>query len=219
MSIEVKESDIQIPVADAVLKGNLRIPPNARGLVLFIHGSGSSRFSSRNRHVAELLNQAGFATLLFDLLTADENKIDLITRQYRFDIELLSQRSIAAVEYMKTSPDVSELPLGLFGASTGAAAALFAAQALPDLISAVVSRGGRPDLAQAALPYVQAPVLLIVGGHDYEVLELNRMAQNLAAGECELTVIPGATHLFEEADTLDLAADAAKEWFIHKLVA
>ncbi|MBO1924758.1 dienelactone hydrolase family protein [Thiomicrorhabdus sp. 6S3-12] len=217
MNPEIPESSMQIPAGDVTLEGNLRLPDDARGLVLFIHGSGSSRFSSRNRHVAQLLNQAGLATLLFDLLTAEENQIDMLTREFRFDIPLLSDRSRYAIKYVARQPKLADLPIGLFGASTGAAAALFAAESLADKIKTVVSRGGRPDLAQPVLAKVQAPTLLIVGGLDYEVLQLNKLAQSQMHAECELTVIPGATHLFEEPGTLDLAADAARKWFLQKL--
>ncbi|QKI90250.1 dienelactone hydrolase family protein [Thiomicrorhabdus xiamenensis] len=214
---EIFESNLQIPAGDAILEGNLRLPADAQGLILFIHGSGSSRFSTRNRHVAQLLNQAGLATLLFDLLTADENQIDMLTREFRFDIPLLSERSRCAIDYVARQPQLAGLPIGLFGASTGAAAALFAAESLPEKIKTVVSRGGRPDLAQPVLAKVQATTLLIVGGLDYDVLQLNKQAQSQMHAECELTVIPGATHLFEEPGTLDLAADAAREWFLQKL--
>ncbi|MDX1352691.1 MAG: dienelactone hydrolase family protein [Thiomicrorhabdus sp.] len=214
---EITQKEIMLHADGVELDGILTIPAHASGLVLFIHGSGSSRFSTRNRYVAELLNQASLATILFDLLTAEENEIDIVTREYRFDIPLLSRRTIAAIQSVSTRPDLASLPIGLFGASTGAAAALFAAKALPNHISAVVSRGGRPDLAKNALPDVQAPTLLIVGGLDYEVLALNKMAQRLLQIESQITIIPGATHLFEEPGTLELAANAAKEWFLKKL--
>ncbi|MEA1987957.1 MAG: dienelactone hydrolase family protein [Pseudomonadota bacterium] len=208
---------VQILAGDAVLEGNLRIPASPSGLVLFVHGSGSSRFSPRNQYVAQLLNQAGLATLLFDLLTEEENQIDIITKELRFDIALLSRRTVGALDWLTHQPQIKELAVGLFGASTGAAAALFAAEARPKQVSCVVSRGGRPDLAMPVLADVSSPTLLIVGGLDYQVLQLNEMAQQSMHTECELTVIPGATHLFEEPGTLEQAAEAAKNWFVQKL--
>ncbi|MEA3404623.1 MAG: alpha/beta family hydrolase [Pseudomonadota bacterium] len=210
-------STVHIPTADAELEGDLHIPEGATGLVLFVHGSGSSRFSPRNQYVADLLNQAGLATLLFDLLTEQENQVDLQTREYRFDIDLLSRRTIAAIDWITQQPETKFLPIGLFGASTGAAAALIAAQARPKAVKCVVSRGGRPDLSMPALIEVAAPTLLIVGGLDHDVLKLNQMAQKAMQAPCELTVINGATHLFEEPGTLDLAANIAKKWFLQKL--
>ncbi len=214
----IHESEIDIPVGNATLQGNLRIPDNATGLVLFVHGSGSSRFSPRNRYVADLLNQAGLATLLFDLLTNEEHQIDQATLEYRFDIELLSRRTITATEFINQSTTIPNLPIGLFGASTGAAAALYAAGFLPKIVKAVVSRGGRPDLAMPILPEVTTPTLLIVGSLDTEVIKLNEKAKQAIQTECMLKIIPGATHLFEEPGTLELAADAAKNWFLNKLV-
>jgi len=214
---QIQESNIQILADDVILEANLRVPEQPKGLILFIHGSGSSRFSPRNRYVADLLNRAGLATLLFDLLTAEENQVDSITMEYRFDIELLSRRSIAAIQYIANQPALKSLPIGLFGASTGAAAALFAGHDLPDHVKTIVSRGGRPDLAMPVLSEVKPSTLLIVGGLDYEVIGLNQLAKEAMNTECELKIIPGATHLFEEPGTLDQAADAAKQWFLQRL--
>lgn len=210
----IKETEVRILAGDALLEGNLNIPENPRGIVLFIHGSGSSRLSPRNRHVAQLMNQAGLATLLFDLLTIDEHEVDITTMEYRFDIELLSQRTISAIQRIVQQPGLDKLPMGLFGASTGAAAALFAARALPDTIQTVVSRGGRPDLAMPALPELEIPTLFIVGSLDHEVIELNKMAQQQMSDNCELAIIPGATHLFEEPGTLDQVASTTIDWFL-----
>jgi dienelactone hydrolase len=197
----------------AALEGELILPSRMRGIVLFAHGSGSSRHSPRNRRVAERLRERGAATLLFDLLTSAEEAADERTRTLRFDIPLLAKRLIAATRRLDTLRETDGLGVGYFGASTGAAAALIAAAALPDRIAAVVSRGGRPDLAGEALPHVRAPTLLIVGGRDEAVVELNRQA--LAQLECKRTLhlVPGATHLFEEPGTLAQAADAAADWF------
>ena len=208
---------VTIAAGSVSLEGLLTIPNETKGLVVFVHGSGSSRFSPRNHHVSALLNQAGLATLLFDLLTKEENQIDEMTREYRFDIELLSQRTVATIDWIKKQPRLQNLPLGLFGASTGAAAALYAAYFRPDAVNCVVSRGGRPDLAMPALPKVIAPTILIVGGFDREVLQLNQQAKDAMQGECELVTIDGATHLFEEPGTLEKAALTAREWFIKKL--
>ncbi|MDD3652473.1 dienelactone hydrolase family protein [Immundisolibacter sp.] len=201
------------------LAGDLTLPPDARGLVLFAHGSGSSRFSARNRAVASHLNRAGLATLLFDLLTADEELIDARTAKLRFDIPLLAGRLTGTVDWAGRQPAMAGLPLGLFGASTGAAAALISAAERPQQVAAVVSRGGRPDLALAVLDRVRAPTLLIVGGHDPEVLALNRQA--LAALTCEkaLEIVPGATHLFEEPGALEQVAMLAAAWFLDHLPA
>jgi len=208
---------ITVKAGEVELEGLLTIPKSATGLVVFVHGSGSSRFSTRNQYVAEVMNQAGLATLLFDLLTAEENKIDVITREYRFDIELLSQRTIATIDWLREQPQLQKLSIGLFGASTGAAAALNAAKARPDEVDCVVSRGGRPDLAMPAIPDVLAPTLLIVGSLDTEVLQLNQLAKQAMQTKCDLVTIDGATHLFEESGTLEAAAFAAKEWFIKYL--
>ncbi|MGM0540954.1 MAG: dienelactone hydrolase family protein [Pseudomonadota bacterium] len=208
---------IKIQTDTVALEGFLTLPKSATGLVVFVHGSGSSRFSERNQYVAELLNRAGLATLLFDLLTPEENRVDVITREYRFDIDLLSQRTIAAVDWITDQPLLEELSIGLFGASTGAAAALVTAKARANEIECVVSRGGRPDLAVSALPDVIAPTLLIVGSRDTDVLHLNQLAKHAMTCECKLITIEGATHLFEEQGTLKAAAVAAREWFLKYL--
>ncbi|MBI2201199.1 MAG: dienelactone hydrolase family protein, partial [Armatimonadetes bacterium] len=181
--------------------------------VLFAHGSGSSRFSPRNRFVAHSLNRGGFATLLIDLLTAEEDEIDQMTRQMRFDIPLLVQRLVDILDWMSADATVRALPVGLFGASTGAAAALIAAAQRPGVVQAVVSRGGRPDLAASVLAQVRAPTLLIVGERDPAVLDLNREALAQLTGERDLVTVPGATHLFEEPGTLEQVAAAATAWF------
>lgn len=189
--------------------GELALPPRATALVVFAHGSGSSRHSPRNQQVARTLQQQGLATLLFDLLAPDEAP----DRRLTFDIELLGQRLVEALDWVDRTPALAQLPIGLFGASTGAAAALVAAAARPQRVYAVVSRGGRPDLAGAALPHVQAPTRLIVGAMDTEVLELNRRARRSLGGRAELCVVAGATHLFEEPGTLAEAAQLAADWF------
>lgn len=194
------------------LPGDLVVPEEARGIVVFAHGSGSSRHSSRNRAVAEVLRASGFATLLIDLLTEEEERVDLRTRELRFDIDLLASRVSTAVEQIRRQLAVRGLPVGLFGASTGAAAALVAA-ADDHSVRAVVSRGGRPDLAGDALPRVQAPTLLIVGGLDTQVIELNERASGLLTAPNRIEIVPGATHLFEEPGTLDRVAELAAGWF------
>jgi putative phosphoribosyl transferase len=196
---------------------SLVIPPSARAIVLFAHGSGSSRFSPRNRFVAETLNRAGLATLLFDLLTPEEDADE--ERRRRFDIALLAERLIAMTDRVAADPATARLRIGYFGASTGAAAALVAASERPSLLGAVVSRGGRPDMAGAALARVQAPSLLIVGGEDRQVLELNRWAQRRLGAPSELVVVPGASHLFEEPGALGEVARLAALWFAAHLVA
>ncbi|HLO33858.1 MAG TPA: alpha/beta fold hydrolase [Anaerolineales bacterium] len=197
------------------LEGILSIPEDAHGLVVFVHGSGSSRHSPRNQFVAETLQEGGLATLLFDLLTASEEEFDLRTRHLRFDIDLLARRTAGVLEWLDLQPYAFELKRGLFGSSTGAAAALIAAAELPDKVEAVVSRGGRPDLAGPALPKVQAPTLLIVGSNDEEVIELNEqaLAQMGPGEENKLMIVPGASHLFEEPGTLEYAARLARDWF------
>ncbi len=198
---------------DAMLEGNLVVPTRARGVVLFAHGSGSSRHSPRNRAVARNLQQAGLATLLIDLLTAREEAVDERTGELRFDIGLLAERLLGATDWLEENPSTQDLPLGYFGASTGAAAALVAA-AQREEVAAIVSRGGRPDLAGPVLHKVKAPTLLIVGGRDMAVVELNREA--MAEMECEkkLEIVTGATHLFEEKGALDQVAELAREWFL-----
>ncbi len=202
-----------LTIDDIRLDGSLTIPDNAGGLVLFAHGSGSSRFSPRNRHVAEVLNQAGLATLLFDLLSAAEEKIDQRSRVLRFDIGLLSERLTGAVDWAAGQENLRHLPIGLFGASTGAAAALNTAAARPQRVGAVVSRGGRPDLAADALSRVTCPTLLIVGGNDPQVIELNEQAAERLTAPHQLHIVTGATHLFEEPGKLDEVATLARDWF------
>jgi putative phosphoribosyl transferase len=205
--------DVTVQVDDAALDGMLHVPDAPLGLVVFAHGSGSSRFSSRNRFVARVLNDAGMATLLFDLLTADENRVDEQTREYRFDIELLARRLAGTVDWLAARRDVARLPIGLFGASTGAAAALIAAAERPDQVAAVVSRGGRPDLAERALARVRAPTLLIVGSLDGVVIDMNRSAAAALTCAHRVQIVRGATHLFEEPGKLEQVADLARDWF------
>ena len=208
---------VRVPVGGAFLNGDLGRPPKAQGLVLFAHGSGSSRLSPRNQYVARVLEQRGLATLLIDLLTPHEEAIDEQTRHLRFDIPLLAGRLVAIVEWLKHQTDTASLPIGLFGASTGGGAALMAAAARPQHVGAVVSRGGRPDLAGDALPRVKAPTLLIVGEHDETVVELNRDAMSRMGAHVSLVVVPGATHLFEEPGALERVADLAAAWFVQHL--
>ena len=208
------ERDVSVPAGEVTLAGDLTVPEGAVALVVFAHGSGSSRLSPRNRQVASALQERGLGTLLFDLLTPAEERIDRQTAALRFNIELLSARLVGAVDWVSSEPATAVLPVGLFGASTGAAAALVAAAARPALVSAVVSRGGRPDLAGPALPLVVAPTLLIVGGEDHVVLELNRRAQQQMRAETQLVVIPGATHLFEEPGALEAVSELAADWFL-----
>jgi len=195
-----------------ILDADLHLPEHARGLVIFAHGSGSSRFSSRNRQVAESLNTGHYATLLLDLLTQAEERIDVRTAEFRFDIARLGRRVVAATDWASNHPVVSDLPIGYFGASTGAAAALIAAAERPNT-AAVVSRGGRPDLAGDALPIVRAPTLLIVGGDDEQVIELNEAATRRMRAPAELAIVPHATHLFEEPGTLEEVQRLALDWF------
>lgn len=207
-------------VADSVrLNGNLEVPEGARGVVLFAHGSGSSRFSPRNRYVARVLQHSRLATLLIDLLTPLEETIDQHTMHLRFDIGLLAPRLIDATKWLRQHPATRNLKIGYFGASTGSAAALMAAAEYPDAVSAVVSRGGRPDLVGSALSRVKAPTLLIVGGNDIPVIELNRQALAQLRTEKQLEIIAGATHLFEEPGTLEQVAQLASQWFNHYLSA
>jgi putative phosphoribosyl transferase len=207
-------SEAQIPAARAVLSGNLTIPENAAGLVLFAHGSGSSRHSPRNQFVARTLNDARLATLLFDLLTQHEEAIDMRTGEHRFNIGLLAERLVHATTWAKQQEQTRDLRLGYFGSSTGGGAALVAAAELPQDVDAVVSRGGLPDLAGDALPKVQAPTLLIVGGNDDIVIELNEMARDQMRCEVKLEIVPGATHLFEEPGALEKVAKLASDWFV-----
>jgi putative phosphoribosyl transferase len=209
---------VQVSTGSVTLDGNLSLPEESRAIVLFAHGSGSSRHSSRNRYVARVLNEAKLATLLIDLLTLDEEVIDARTAQLRFDIELLAERLVGATDWLTRFPDTKHLRIGYFGASTGAAAALMAAAVRPDAVSAVVSRGGRPDLAGAALMHVRAPTLLIVGGNDGQVIQLNRAALAELRCEKQLMIVPGATHLFEEPGALDEVARLARDWFHRHLI-
>jgi len=219
MTENIQRLEVQVPVGAVLLEGSLTTPAGAKGIVLFAHGSGSSRFSSRNRFVATVLNEAGLATLLFDLLTAEEHEIDQRTRQLRFDIGLLTERLSGAVAWAREQPATQDLRIGLFGSSTGAAAALATAAEHPEAIAAVVSRGGRPDLAGAALPRVRAPTLLIVGGNDMVVIEMNREAGRALQTEQRLEIVPGASHLFEEPGKLEQAARLACDWFKQYLAA
>jgi putative phosphoribosyl transferase len=213
MTATVESRPVLIGAGAVTLDGDLIVPPASRGVVLFAHGSGSSRHSPRNRFVARVLQRAGFATLLMDLLTPDEEAIDLQTGHLRFDVDLLARRLIAAIDWQGEQPATRGLPIGLFGASTGAGAALVAAAERPRAVGAIVSRGGRPDLAGAALGRVLAPTLLIVGGNDPTVIELNRAAfQHLRAPK-RLEIVPGASHLFEEPGTLERVAELARDWF------
>ena len=209
---------VTIPASEVKLAGDLTVPEGAQGVVLFAHGSGSSRHSPRNQFVARQLAEAGLATLLFDLLTPEEEERDRWTGEVRFDVFLLARRLALATQFVNEWPRTRSLKIGYFGASTGAAAALIAAAALPRLVGAVVSRGRRPDLASDALEYVQAATLLIVGGEDREVIELNRQAYARLFCEKRLEIIPGATHLFEEPGALEAVARLATAWFRHHLV-
>jgi putative phosphoribosyl transferase len=214
---EKEENVVRVPVDGDFIEGNLRVPSDAKGIVLFAHGSGSSRFSPRNQYVANVLNNAEIATLLIDLLTEDEEKVDVRTRQFRFDIGLLTERLISAAEWLKNNPRTQKLKLGVFGSSTGAAAALNAAAKLPEDVVAVVSRGGRPDLAMENLAEVRAPSLFIVGGRDVVVINLNKKAMAEVSAEKKLEIVAGATHLFEEPGRLEEVARLATEWFLKYL--
>ncbi|MFO7960282.1 MAG: dienelactone hydrolase family protein [Nitriliruptoraceae bacterium] len=205
--------EVEIDVGTGTIVGELSLPEDARGVVAFAHGSGSSRHSSRNQQVAATLRDDKLGTLLMDLLTPQEEQIDLRTRELRFDIELLATRVAAAVDWLREHEQTRQLPIGLFGASTGAAAALVAAAQRPETVAAVVSRGGRPDLAGAALAEVRAPTLLIVGGADHTVIELNRQAEAAIVADVELVIVPRATHLFEEPGALERVAELAGDHF------
>lgn len=212
-----RRSEVTIEAGNAVLPGTLTLPDDCAGLVVFSHGSGSSRFSPRNQYVAGVLNEGGLGTLLFDLLTADEHEVDRYTRELRFDIDLLTRRLTGALDWLAARPATGNLGCGLFGSSTGAASALNAAALRTDTVRAVVSRGGRPDLAISSLPDVRAPTLLIVGERDEQVIEMNRRAADHLQTECEIAIVPGATHLFEEPGTLERAARLATDWFLRFL--
>ncbi len=205
--------EVTIPAGQVVLEGNLDIPENAQGIILFAHGSGSSRQSPRNRFVANILREGGLATLLMDLLSEDEEAIDLQTTRLRFDIAFLAERLLHAMNWIEENPSTRELKIGCFGSSTGAGAALVAAAYCPESIGAVVSRGGRPDLAGSALEKVLAPTLLIVGGNDGSVIELNKQAMQQMSAETKLEIVPRATHLFEEPGALEEVSRLATHWF------
>jgi len=209
----IRDLSIKIPLEKVTLEGRLTVPERAKGIVIFAHGSGSSRFSSRNWYVAEILHDQNIATLLTDLLTIEEEQIDLQTRHIRFDIPLLAERLVQIADWAEQDSRTNHLKIGYFGSSTGGGAALIAAAQAPDNIATVVSRGGRPDLAGDFLPQVKAPALLIVGERDQEVLALNREALERLNEKSKLHIIPGATHLFEEPGTLKIAADSAMKWF------
>jgi len=217
MGLTIDERPVHIAVGPLTLEGDLSLPERAEAIVLFAHGSGSSRHSPRNRHVARVLNDASLATLLMDLLTQEEEAIDLRTAHLRFDIDLLAERLVAATDWVTRHSEIEHLRVGCFGSSTGAAAALVAAAARPQIVHAMVSRGGRPDLAGPALPDVQAPTLLIVGGNDFNVIELNRVAFAQLRSEKHLVLVRGATHLFEEPGALDEVAQLASNWFQRQL--
>ncbi|MFI2709209.1 dienelactone hydrolase family protein [Micromonospora sp. NPDC018662] len=209
--------EVSVPVVEGGLTGDVSVPSGAGGVVLFAHGSGSSRQSPRNVAVARALHARGLATLLVDLLTVDEEARDEVTAELRFDIGMLAERLAGIVDWMGADPELGRLPIGLFGASTGAAAALVAAAARPDRVGAVVSRGGRPDLGGSSLTAVRAPTLLLVGGLDEQVITLNEQARDELGEVAELRIVPGATHLFEEPGTLEQVADQAGAWFVAHL--
>lgn len=208
---------VQVPLDGQLLPGDLTVPAKPQGIVLFAHGSGSSRHSPRNQYVSHTLQQRHLATLLIDLLTPQEDVIDERTAEYRFDIPMLADRLVTIVDWLRGRNETASLPVGLFGASTGGGAALIAAAQRPSEIAAIVSRGGRPDLAGASLPNVTTPTLLIVGGLDSPVIQMNRDAMEQMPGEVKLEIVPGATHLFEEPGTLERAADLAGAWFVRHL--
>lgn len=212
------ERTVSVPADGVVLEGTLGVPDRAKAIILFAHGSGSSRFSQRNRFVARVLREAGLGTLLLDLLSPEEERIDEITRHHRFDIAMLAQRLVAAIDWLADQPDTRSLPVGLFGASTGGGAALVAAARRPARVGAVVSRGGRPDLAADALPRVEAPTLLLVGERDEPVIELNERARARMHANVRLDIVPRATHLFEEPGTLEQVAALARDWLVNHLL-
>ncbi len=214
-----KEQPVRIPVGHTTLEGNLAVPVGARGIVVFAHGSGSGRHSPRNRYVADVLQSGGLGTLLIDLLTAEEEAVDLRTAHLRFDIGLLAERLVGATDWLREQDETRGLPIGSFGASTGAGAALVAAAERPETVRAVVSRGGRPDLAGEALTQVRCPVLLIVGGADLQVLQLNHQAMRVLRTVKRLDIVPEATHLFEEPGALGTVAQLARDWFTRYLSA
>ena len=211
------ERTISLRAGDTELEGTLGVPADAKGIVLFAHGSGSSRFSSRNRYVARVLRDAGLATLLLDLLSPAEERIDEVTRQHRFDIGLLARRLVATIDWLGAQPETADLSVGMFGASTGGGAALVAAAERPGRVDAVVSRGGRPDLAGDALSRVRAPTLLIVGERDDVGIDLNEQARREMTAPVEIVIIPGATHLFEERGALESVATVARDFLLSYL--
>jgi pimeloyl-ACP methyl ester carboxylesterase len=215
LSKKLKSSEhvLSIEIEGVILEGNLILPENAEGLIVFVHGSGSSRHSPRNQYVANFLNQSKFGTFLFDLLTEEEEILDIHTGSLRFDIELLTERVIGVTKWLSMNKKTSDLSIGYFGASTGGAAALRAAARIPELVEAVVSRGGRPDLAGPEISYVNAPTLLIVGGDDPAVIKLNQQALKLLPCKKNLEIIVGASHLFEEPGALERVAVLAADWF------
>jgi pimeloyl-ACP methyl ester carboxylesterase len=215
--IAAMHRSLEIPAGVVALEADVDVPEAAQGVVLFVHGSGSSRHSPRNRYVAGELQSAGLATILVDLLTPDEERLDARTGELRFDIGLLAERVVTMIDWLVEHELTTGLAVGLFGASTGAAAALVAAATRPDFVAAVVSRGGRPDLAGRFLPSVRQPTLLIVGARDEVVIELNRQAKEKLGGEAPLEIVPGATHLFEEPGTLERVARLARDWFLRHL--
>ena len=212
-----EEKVVKITSGEVAVIGNLTSPSKARSIVVFAHGSGSSRFSPRNTRVAREINASGMSTLLIDLLTEEEEATDMYSGEYRFNIDLLAKRLADATEWVVKNPATKNFAVGYFGASTGAAAALIAAAKLPEYVKAVVSRGGRPDLAGNYLPYVKAPTLLIVGGDDVEVIELNREAREQMTAQTKIVIVPGATHLFEEPGKLEQVAKLAIDWFVQYL--
>ena len=210
---------VRIPLDDAILEGDLAVPDHAQAIILFAHGSGSSRKSPRNRFVARSLRDAGLGTLLIDLLTSEEEAIDDRTREYRFNISLLTERLTGAVDWLLANDETKGLQIGLFGASTGTPAAIFTAVKRPNAIYSIVSRGGRPDLATAVLHRVNAPTLLIVGGDDYSIIDLNTEAAKWIRAPKKIEIVPGSTHLFEEPGALEDVARLARKWFTHHLAA
>jgi putative phosphoribosyl transferase len=217
MSSNMHEKQVHVKIGKIILEGNLAIPKASEAIVLFAHGSGSSRHSPRNQYVARVLQKAGLSTLLIDLLTIDEERVDDYTAHLRFDIALLAQRLAGATDWLINNQETQHLNIGYFGASTGAAAALAAATKHPDVVNAIVSRGGRPDLAGSSLPDVKAPTLLIVGGDDTTVIELNEQAREQMRTECKIVIVPGASHLFEEPGKLEEVARLATDWFLRYL--
>lgn len=213
MASNMCEKLVHVKIGKTILEGNLAMPVGSEGIVLFAHGSGSSRHSPRNQYVAGVLQEAGLSTLLIDLLTVAEERVDAYTMHLRFDIGLLAQRLAGATDWLVSNQETRHLNIGYFGASTGAAAALVAATKHPDAVKSIVSRGGRPDLAGSSLPHVNAPTLLIVGGDDTHVIELNEQARKQMRTECRIVIVPGATHLFEETGKLEEVARLATDWF------